>query len=653
MSPHAWPKAVPLLVLAGVLAYANCVNKVFVFDDDAWLVDSATLDNEVAYLRSIEGRPLLGLTNIAMHQLGRNNPVPHHVLNIFIHIAATLTLYAVVRRTLLRTRFQGRFDERAACLAFAVALLFLLHPLQVQCVTYIIQRGESMAGLFYMLILYAMLRAEDVDSEEPYANYRRLAWYVLAIYGLVLGYLSKEIMASAPGAVILFDRIFLAKSWRDLIRRRWLFYIVFLVVWAGFTAWHMLRAAGSEGGIGFGMEAITPKKYALTQSGVILYYLQLCVWPRGMTIDYQSWPWWSTPSEAMPELAIVGGMLAFTAILLLWRPATGFVWAWFFIALSPTSSIVPINDAVFEHRMYLSVASVACVFVFSGYWLLRVVRLRFLGPYLLAAVAIALGTLTMLRNEEYRSRVTVWEQSLARMPDSVRARTNTGQALLVDDHFEEALPVLERALELSPYDPFVLQNLAYAYECKGDYVAYARCNEKLRDAYPENAEHCRTFAASLLLFGKWEEAASVYKTAGELKPDAAEPHYGRAAALFALGRDAEAEQEAQAATAIDPKWPEVVFDVARGVILDERRRGQPLARQSALMWAKLGLQFTPLPTARQRDTLGLCYAAQGDFLQAGAQSIAALEEKPDSVWTSIHRDRLKLYEQHFTPWPEK
>ena len=653
MSPNAWPKAVPLLVLAGLLVYANCVNKIFIFDDDAWLVDTAALDDELAYLKSIEWRPLLGLTNIAMHKLGRNNPVPHHVLNVFIHLAATLTLYGLVRRSLLRPRFHGRFEGRAEYLAFAAALLFMLHPLQVQCVTYIIQRGESMAGLFYMLILYAMLRAEEVDREAPYATYRRLGWYILAVYSVVLGYLSKEIMASAPAAVILFDRIFLSQSWRDLLRRRWLFYICFFIAWGGFTAWHMTRAAASEGGVGFGMEAVTPKKYALTQSGVILYYLQLSVWPRGMSIDYQGWPWWSTPEEAMPELAILGGMLILTAILLIWRPAIGFVCAWFFIALAPTSSILPIVDPVFEHRMYLSVASVACLLVFLGDRLLRVVRLRILRPYLLASVAIALGILTMLRNEEYRSRVTIWERAVARMPDSVRARTNNGQGLLLDDRFDEAIPILERALEISPYDPTALENLAYAHEAKGNYTIYAQCYERAHHAYPDKWELCRSYADAMLMLGRWEEAAEIYKKASELKPEAAEPHYGRAAALLGLGRDAEADEEAKAATAIDRKWPETVFELARTIILDERKRRHPVARRSALTWASLGLQYSPSPTARDRDTLGLCYAALGDFLQAGAQSISALEAKPDSVWTSIHRDRLKLYEQHRTPWPEK
>src|SRR5262245_26269609 len=156
---NVWPKAIPLLILAGLCAYSNCIPKTLVFDDDAWIVDQPLLDDTREYFKAMEGRPLLALTNLAMHRLGRNNPVGHHVLNVFIHLAATLTLYGLVRRTLLLPRFHGRYDGRAPYLAFAVALLWMLHPLQVQSVTYVIQRGESMAGLFYLLILYCVLRA--------------------------------------------------------------------------------------------------------------------------------------------------------------------------------------------------------------------------------------------------------------------------------------------------------------------------------------------------------------------------------------------------------------------------------------------------------------------------------------------------------------
>src|SRR3954447_22904200 len=200
MSHPAWPKAVPLLVLAGLCAYANCYPKTLVFDDDAWVVDQPGLDNPPEYFQAMEGRPLLAATNLALHRMGRGNPLGHHVLNVLIHLAATLTLYGVVRRALLSRRFGGRFAGRAEYLAFAVALLWMLHPLQVQCVTYVIQRGESMAGLFYLLILYAMLRADESEDEEGY-SWERFAWYVFAVLSLILGYASKEIMASAPGAV--------------------------------------------------------------------------------------------------------------------------------------------------------------------------------------------------------------------------------------------------------------------------------------------------------------------------------------------------------------------------------------------------------------------------------------------------------------------
>jgi tetratricopeptide (TPR) repeat protein len=655
-----WPKAVPLLVLSTLLVYANCVNKTLVFDDDAWIVDVPALDDPPEYLRLIEGRPLLGVTNLVLHNLGRNNPVGHHVLNILIHLAATLTLYGVIRRSLLRPRFGDRFAGRAPYLAFAAALLWMAHPLQTQCVTYIIQRGESMAGLFYMLILYAMLRADESENEEGY-NWERFAWYWLAVASLIFGYASKEIMASAPGTVILFDRIFLARSIREMIRRRWTFYLAFLATWAAFTVWHLTRAHKTEGGIGFQMEAITPLKYALTETGVILYYLQISVWPFGLAIDYQSWPWWGTLSEAMPEAAIVGGMLLVTAVLLFWRPAVGFVCAWFFIALAPTSSVLPIVDAVFEHRMYLSLASVTVLGVFLGDWLLRILRVGFARPVILAAVAIALGVLTFLRNEEYRSREVVWQVAVERMPDSVRARSNYSQGLLINSKHAEVVPVLKRALESSPYDTTALQNLAGAYEGLGRFANAADCYHRLKEGYPYDWKYWRMYAATMLLLGSWEDAEAAYLRAGELNKkkadegkevEAAEPHYGRAAALFALGRAEEADAEVRLATAIDPSWPETVLSMSRTTIEDERLRKYPDAVRSARTWVELGLRYVKTTLAIHLDTYAMVCAASGDFGVAAAACREGLRTTPGGPWGSLLRDRLRMYEQKRVPWPE-
>jgi tetratricopeptide (TPR) repeat protein len=265
----------------------------------------------------------------------------------------------------------------------------------------------------------------------------------------------------------------------------------------------------------------------------------------------------------MPELAIVAGILVLTAVLLVWRPAIGFVCAWFFLILIPTSSFMPIVDAVFEHRMYLSLASVAVGVVFLGDWLLRVVRLGWLRPVALTALAVTLGVLTHLRNEEYRSRADVWTVAVERMPDSVRARANLAQGLIAADRT----------------DPTALQNLAAAYEQLGDYEAAAEYFRRLTAYYPADGNYWRMYAANLLVLGRWEEAADTYARAAELNHDAAEPHYGRAVALYALGRDDEAATEVGAATAISPAWPELVVGTARNVILDERLRDNPLARR--------------------------------------------------------------------------
>src|SRR5204862_6876878 len=120
----------PLLVLAGMSAYANVYPKTLVFDDDAWISDNEALDQPVEYFKAMQGRPLLAATILALDRMGRNNPLGHHVLNVLIQLAAGLTLYGVVRRALLSPRFAGRFAGRAEHLAFAVALLWLLHPLQ-------------------------------------------------------------------------------------------------------------------------------------------------------------------------------------------------------------------------------------------------------------------------------------------------------------------------------------------------------------------------------------------------------------------------------------------------------------------------------------------------------------------------------------------
>ncbi|HVK10630.1 MAG TPA: tetratricopeptide repeat protein, partial [Gemmataceae bacterium] len=610
-------KPVPLLVLAVLLAYANCLTKTFVFDDDLWIYANPLLDRPAEYFQSFRGRPVLAATVLALDAAGRQNPLLHHVLNVAIHLAATLTLYGLVRRSLLVPRFRRRYAGRAEGLAFAVALLWAVHPVQVQSVTYIIQRGESLAGLFYLLILYALVRG---DSSR-----RRCWWYALAVVSLGLGCGTKEILVTAPVATVLYDRAFLTKSVRRMVRRRWGFYLVFLLAWGAYLAYNLNRAAGVENGIGFGMEQVTPKTYLFTQAGVIVYYLRLCVWPTGTSIDYQGWPWARTLGAAMPAGAVVAGLLLLTAGLLWRRPAAGFVAAWFFIVLAPTSSVLPIVDPVFEHRLYLSLASVAVLVVFVGDRLLG----RWKGAAL-GAAAVVLGVMTHQRNELYESRERVWRAAVERMPNNGRGLANLGQGLLMKDRPADAVGVLDRALALSATEPTALENMAAARELLGDFAAAEAYYQRLRTAYPKDGRWARLIGDRRLALGRWADAETAYRAALGLDPKAADAWVGLAAALNEQGRDGAAER--QEATARNPDWPTAVLETARVTVTDERHRRFAPPCRLALVWAKVGVAARGRPAARDRDTLALCYAATGDFRSAAEQMRTALAEGPDERW---------------------
>jgi len=158
------------------------------------------------------------------------------------------------------------------------------------------------------------------------------------------------------------------------------------------------------------------------------------------------------------------------------------------------------------------------------------------------------------------------------------------------------------------------------------------------------------YAAALLVVGESEKAEEAYRKAEERKDDEAEPHYGRAAALEQLGRIEEADAEAQRASAINPDWPKMVLGTARGTVLNERMRAIPEARRSALTWARLGRRYLDRPHPQDLDTLGLCYAANGDFARATAVSAEAVLDTPAGPWGSLHRDRLRYYRAGRVPW---
>jgi tetratricopeptide (TPR) repeat protein len=430
-----WAAALAV-ALAATAAYRNSFRVPFLFDDPPSIVQNLTVKSlrpiwEVLSPPgggfTVSGRPVINLSIAVNRALHDERVWGYHAFNLGVHILAALTLLGIVRRTLLLPALAGRFARHAPALALAVALIWAVHPLQTNAVTYIVQRAESIMGLLLLLTLYCVIRG--ATSRRP------AAWYGAAVVACGLGMASKEVMVAAPLVVAVYDRTFLAGSFGRALRRRWVVYLLLAGTWGILAA--LVTGRGATAGFGYG---IGPWDYARTQFGVILHYLRLSLWPVGLCLDY-GWPIADSPGEILPGAIVIGLVLAATAWALWRKPAWGFLGAWFFLILAPTSSVVPIRDAAFEHRMYLPLAAIVAAGVFAVYlgWRRLVAALRkhetvgelalWAAPGLLIGVVATLGYRTVMRNRDFASEVAIWEDTIRKAPRNARAHHNLGLAL--------------------------------------------------------------------------------------------------------------------------------------------------------------------------------------------------------------------------------
>ena len=318
---RAWLAAV-MIGTATLLAYINTFAVPFLFDDGASILQNDTIrslwrawwpPNENGL--TVSGRPFLNFTLALNYATGGTAVRGYHAVNLLIHALAGCTLFGVVRRTLELPRLVERFGEDATWLALTATLLWVLHPLQTESVTYIIQRAESLVGLLYLLTLWGFIR-----STEPGAQGK---WIWLACGASVLGMATKEVMVTAPVMIACYDRVFLSGSWREVWKRRGRRHLALAATWVVLAA--LVLASGNRGGTaGFGT-SVSPFAYAITQIGVVADYLRLACWPQPLIFDYGQFLAKGFAAVLWPAMLVLP--LAVASIYGLWRghPAGG--WA--------------------------------------------------------------------------------------------------------------------------------------------------------------------------------------------------------------------------------------------------------------------------------------------------------------------------------------
>ncbi|MEN6457916.1 MAG: tetratricopeptide repeat protein [Thermoguttaceae bacterium] len=507
------------IALATAAAFSNSFHGPLVFDDGPSIVDNPTIRQlwppwetlcPPKRGETVTGRPLLNLSLAVNYSIGGTTVWSYHVTNLAIHIATALLLFGLVRRTLLLPGTPASLAKASNLLAASIALLWSVHPLQTESVTYIVQRAESLAGLFYLSTLYGLLRGAT-------AQRRTGLWYAISFVACLLGMASKEIVASAPLIALLYDRTFLAGSFREALHRRRRLYVSLGATWL-LLLWLVVDNKGRGGTAGFGQE-IEPLAYLGTQFGAVIHYLRLCIWPSPLVLDYGV-EVAHTAAEIVPYGIVIAALVALTVAALRRWPKIGFLGVFFFALLAPTSTVIPVTtQTVAEHRMYLPLAAVVTLIAMGAWtWCNR----RRITPTpttgvafacVVATAAVALGAATYQRNKVYQSNLQIWTDTVAKVPDNARALTNLGATLLNAHRPNDAISHLQRAASIQPDNADGQNKLGSALLMCGRPAEAIPHFQVALQRDPANAEVRNNFGSALTAQGRYEEASDQFRKA--------------------------------------------------------------------------------------------------------------------------------------------
>ncbi|HEY1067038.1 MAG TPA: tetratricopeptide repeat protein, partial [Pirellulales bacterium] len=492
----------------------------FVLDDPSSITDNAKIKNvfDLPEIFSINPRRFVVYFSFAVNwALSQYHPGPYHVVNIFIHVTAALLLYDLTRMALRTPRLAPWFGREAPALAAAIAVLWAVHPLQTQSVTYVVQRTESLMGMFFLLTFWLTARGALGPRSES------LGFYIGAVVACWLGAFTKEVMIVAPLTLLLFDFTILANDWREVVLRRFGLYLACFASCVPLVVNSFDTLDAGSHAMGFGSTLISSQDFAKTQPEVILHYLKISFFPADLCIDYR-WPVEQNGFIIAVSSFALGMMFGASLLALYYFPPLGFVGLWFFFTLAPSSSVIPIIDLAFEHRMYLALASV-CVLTVLGFWRFWNALLDAIYPYiplddsvrlgvpalLFAIAATGLGVRTIVRNFDYYTAERLWRDVVRQSPHNPRAYHNLAVELENSNKDEEAVEFYEKAIELGGK---AIGHPLYKYHFN--------------------------FGISLRKLKRWEECAREFGEAARLSPTYAEAYANQAIALAELHRTDEA-----------------------------------------------------------------------------------------------------------------
>lgn len=510
------------ILFLGIIIYSNSFVSTFHLDDINNIRDNASIRN----LSNIKGMwefsqtRFLALYSFAWNfHYGQLNVWGYHLVNLLIHLINAILVYwltfLIFSTPVLKDKFLAK-DK--TMLSLAVAFLFVSHPLATQSVTYIVQRMTSMSAMFYFLglVLYLLSRFTDNGKSKT----RLLIGCGISV---LLACLTKENAFTFPFAIVLLEIFFLQTrpnviSFKD--KRVLLIGAALLgLIALGFYSYSDYVLNPEYEDQNQGDNNITSWRYLLTQFSVILKYIQLLILPINQVFDYNYKLVTSflDPRAWVSFIALLGliGLAIFTFKK---HRIISFGIFWFFLTIAIESSIIPLQDLIFEHRTYLPSFGFFLIFTYLIYWLTWK-NIKTIGISILALVVVLNSVLTYMRNNVWKDEITLSTDSIKKSPGKGRPYNNRGDALVDAGRYEEALLDFDKAVELLPKYAMAYYNRGNLYQKQKKYdQALADFNYAIR--YRRNFDKAYNNRGTLYKeTNRLDEAIVDYDRAISLNPD--------------------------------------------------------------------------------------------------------------------------------------
>jgi len=656
--------SVIIIFCLGIIVYSNSFFCSFHFDDSDYIVRNLfirNIQNLFHYWIFYPCRFITFLSIAVNYHFNHLNVFGYHLFNLAVHLVCAILVWWLTLLTLSTPVMKGdKITKHADLMALFAGLVFVSHPVQTEAVTYVWQRTASMGAMFYLgsLCLYVKSRLFVSTGRHKVRPY-----YILSLMMAIMAMFTKENTVTLPLMIVLYEFCFFNTL-------NWTYFAPFLLTIFVIPVTILLTKAQQFQAIQrFVHESggTSPWHYLLTQFRVIVTYIRLLFLPLNQNLDYdfsisKSIFAWSV----LMSFSFLAGILYWAKQLFSRYRLVSFSIFWFFLTLSLESSVFPLKNVIFEHRLYLPLVGYSLFLVSGVYYLFSKNTIKTM-VIILTLIAIFNSILTYQRNKVWKDEITLWSDVVAKSPHKARPINNRGlaysnqgnfiqamsdynKAIEIDSKFTDAyinrgniyfqsgkfdlaLSEYNKVIEVDPNNPDAYYNRGNIYYQQGN---SAKAIYNYNKAIGININYAQAYNNRGNLYaqeGKFTDALSDYIRAIEIVPSYAEAYTNRGTLYSQQGKFIEALSDYNKAIEINPNFAEAYYRIGN---INKRQDNltQALSDYTKAIEAKPNFADAYYNRANT-------YSQQGNFTQALSDYNKVLEI--DSNFVEAYNNRAVVY----------